>query len=138
MAARRCVLHGSFPTLYEFFMCPVCGQPTDYLSNDEPDENWERNVIRHQENAETDAAPVEEIPTLEGARVFLDNDQYFISTWDVVGGGVNRQLRETDLVHVGKQTFEILSYSYEDRRYLVQPFSTTLSDEDMRKLQCPD
>jgi hypothetical protein len=118
-------------------MCPVCNTQTAYISDDEPDENWAANILRFKENQETDSSPVEEIPTLDGAKVTLDHDQYFIHTWDVVAGGIGHRLQDTDLVRVGKQVFEILSYSYEDRRYLVQPFSTELTEEDLSKLAGP-
>lgn len=138
MAARRCVLHGSYPPDFAFHNCPVCGDKTDYIENAEPDENWKGNVLRMREHLEQAVAPTPDIPVLEGARVKLINGEYFLSTWDVVNGGIRHRLRDTDLVQVGKQVFEILHYSYECRRYLVQPFATELDDDDMRKLQCPD
>lgn len=137
MAARRCVLHGSFPTSMEYMNCPVCGEHTDYITNDEPDEHWESNIARQQEHLIRAGADIPEIPTLEGAKVHLLDGQYFISTWDVVDGGVRHQLRDTDLVRVGKQVFEVLAYSYDERRYWVTPFSLELSDEDLCRLAGP-
>lgn len=137
MASRRCVLHGSFPDQFRFNKCPVCSETTDYVSNDEPDEFWEQNVARYLERAEQGETPRLDIPILEDARVTLDGDEYFISTWDVVNGSIRHRLRLSDLVQVGKQVFEILEYRYAERRYLVQPFSTSLSDDDLRALGTP-
>lgn len=137
MAARRCLLHGSFPAQYEFTECPVCGQRTDYISNDTPDEHWESNVVRQQEWLAKAVADPPEIPTLEDAKVIFDGEHYYISTHDVIRGGINHVLRDTDLVQVGKQVFEILHHHDEQRRYLVRPFSTNLSDAQLAELAGP-
>ena len=137
MAARRCLLHGSFPDQFRFWKCPVCSETTDYISNDEPDEFWEQNIARYLEHLEQADTPAPDIPVLDGAKVVMEGEQYFISTWDVVTGGARHRLRFEDLVQVGKQVFEILEYRYEERRYLVQPFSVTLSDEDLSNLAGP-
>lgn len=134
MAARRCVLHGSYPNQMRFYKCPVCSQETDYVSNDEPDEYWEQNIARHLERAEQGETPRPDIPLLEDAHVALEGEQYFISTWDVVNGGVRHRLRFTDLVQVGKQVFEILEYRYEERRYLVKPFNTSFDCDELKEM----
>lgn len=137
MAARRCVLHGSFPDQHRFYRCPVCSELTDYVSNDEPDDYWEQNIARHLERAEQGETLPPDVPVLEDAKVALEGEQYFISTWDVVNGGIRHRLRLTELVQVGKQVFEILEYRYTERRYLVQPFSTSLSDDQLAELAGP-
>jgi hypothetical protein len=137
VAARRCVLHGSYPDQFRFHRCPVCSEPTYYASNDEPDEYWEQNIARHLERAVQGETVPPDVPVLEGAKVTLEDKQYFISTWDVVNGGIRHRLSLTDLVQVGKQVFEILEYRYSERRYLVQPFSTSLTDEQVSDLAGP-
>jgi hypothetical protein len=140
VAGRRCLLHGTFPSATEFGVCPVCGNGTDYIANIDPDENWESNAARMREWLDAGAEPVPDIPILKDGkhiRVRFDG-QYWLHSWDVVRGGLGHRLTETDLVQVGKQTFEVLAYVDERREYLVRPFSLELTDEDMRKLQCPD
>ena len=137
MAARRCVLHGSFPIDFKFQACPVCGERTDYISNAEPDEHWESNIVRHQERIVRGETEIPEIPVLEGVKAFIENDQYYLSSHEIIQAGVQRRLQPGDLVQIGKQVFETQTYSYAKRRYYVRPFSTTLSDEDLSSLAGP-
>lgn len=132
VAGRRCLLHGTFPATAEFVNCPVCSNTTDYIVNADPDENWEANAARMREWLDAGAEPVPDIPILKDGkhiRVRFDGDQYWLHSWDVVRGGLGHRLTETDLVQVGKQTFEVLAYVDDQREYLVRPFSLTLPDD---------
>ena len=131
------MLHGSFPIDFQFQECPVCGERTNYFTNDEPDEDWENKLARQLERFVRSDTEIPEIPVLEGVKVIIEDDHYYISSHEIINAGVQGRLRPSDLVQVGKQTFEILHYSYKNRRYLVRPFSTTLSADDLARLAGP-
>ena len=137
MAGRRCVLHGTFPAEYRFSDCPVCGERTSYADNIEPDENWAENIERHRKRIAEAEEEVELIPTLENVKVMVEAGQFYIDSRDAIRAGFQDRLRPSELVRIGKQVFEVLHYSYEKRRYLVQVFSLTLTDEQLADLATP-
>lgn len=118
-------------------MCPVCGERTDYVMNGDPDEHWETNVARLQERLIKAESTVSEIPLLEGVKVVIENDHYYLSSHEIIRSGLQHRLQYGELVQVGKQTFEVQTYSYEKRRYRVCPFSTELTDEELAVLAGP-
>lgn len=122
---------------FKFQECPVCGDRTDYISNDEPDEYWESNIARHRERLIQGETEIPEIPVLEGVRVVLEDDHYYLSSHEIIRAGMQHKLQHGELVKVGKQVFEIQDYSYKRRRYRVCPFSTTLSAEDLATMAGP-
>jgi hypothetical protein len=141
------VLHGNFPTQYEYTRCPVCHEPTDLIHNAEVYENDEELVRRISFQREqwakadgpdevydgvtqldSDAVPV---------RYDAKTDMFLLHAWDMYVSGVRHRLRDSDLVQVGKQVFEILGYHDDTREYYARSFAMELSDEDMLALQCP-
>lgn len=132
MAARRCSTDNiHFPTGPAFQTCPVCHQPTDYFGNQAPDDDWANRVATLQEHHAQATEEPPEIPEVVG-RVVVREDNFFIHAWDVYHSGLRYALTEGTLVRVGQQTFEVIGRI--DREYVVRPFSTTLSDDDLARL----
>lgn len=135
MSAKRCSLHGiNYPTDYTFNVCPICKEPTSYISNAEPQEDWADRVAAEQEREVVEAAEPPGVPQVENVRVRLRGGQYFVHYWDLYAAGLRDKLRPTDLIQVGAQTFEILEWIHEFREFMVRPFSTTLTEEDLMRL----
>ncbi len=105
-------------------------------SKSEPDPDWKERGARLVRQMEHDAAVAELIPVID-THVQLIDGQLWISSWDVINSGIRNRLRADDLVKVGVQVFEIQGYDEPRRRYLVQAFSMTLSDEDLERLSAP-
>jgi hypothetical protein len=141
MAVFRCSLHGSFPASWAYSDCPVCGEKCARFNNTDFDEDLDDlgqriAFLREQwRKADADDAPIEDIPVLSDVRVRFDTetDQYWLHAWDMYPA-VKHRLRDTDLVQIGKQVFEILGYVDDKREYYARPFSMTLSDLDLQKL----
>jgi hypothetical protein len=133
MATRRCSLDGiNYPMTYQFTKCLVCGEDTLFLSNDEEDEDWKERAARALEHIKNGTTPMPDIKVIDG-KVRFDGEQYWIHGWDIFPHFQSR-LKETDLIQIGLQVFEILAYVHNQREYLVRPFSMTLSDDDLHRL----
>ena len=142
MAARRCSIDAiNFPTDWNFKKCPVCDEETDYVSNIEQDDDWADRVATLQEHLAKAADQPEEILEVD-ARVHLCGEHLCVNSDDVYHSGGKRKdwpLEPLTLIKIGQQTFEILAFQREPkRRYIVRVFATTLSDEDLRRLACPE
>jgi hypothetical protein len=141
------VLHGNFPTQYEYTRCPVCREPTDLIHNaevDENDEELDRRILWQREQWAKADGPDEVydgVTQLDSdvvpVRYDAETDGLWLHAWDMYVGGVWHKLRDGDLVQIGKQVFEILGYVDDQREYYVRSFAMELSDEDMLALQCP-
>jgi len=138
VAASRCARHGKFPAKYTFTKCPICGEHTDYLDDEQPDEGWELRVLRALELREQEELEPLDIPELQvTVRSSVDKDgagQLWLHAWDVYHAGCRRWLQPHELIRVGKQTFEILRHDRDGKRYIVRTFHTTVTDEDLQRL----
>jgi len=135
MPARRCSIDGiNYPTdgIGSFYKCPICGETTSYIQAD-PDEDWEFKVAVLSEHLEQAAAERPDIPVVD-VPVRYHEGVYLIHAWDLYHAGHRDPLRPFDLIQVGKQVFEAIGYSKEQRAYLVQPFSLELSNDDLGRL----
>ena len=133
MAARRCSIDGiSYPADYSFNKCLICGETTSYIQAD-PDEDWEFKVALLSEHLEQAATERPEIPVVD-VPVQYHQGAYFIHAWELYHAGHRDPLLPSALIQVGKQVFETIGYSKEQRMYLVRPFSLELSNDDLRRL----
>lgn len=141
MAARRCSDCGiNYPNRAPFLsgVCPVHLTTLNYFPSTEPDEDWAEEMSRRQELTASTKDPsglstLDELLTTIETRVLAEHGHLFVSAWDVYHETRSR-LRPGDLFRVGAQTFEVLEYLEEPRRYWVRAFETELSEETLRRL----
>lgn len=136
MAARRCGFCAvNYPNIPTYYICPLHATQTIFLNDEEPSADWSVQLAEGRKaQAEQAKAPSEElIPAVE-TKVFSRDGELYVSAFNVYR--VTRErLEPGDLFSVGKQTFEVLKYLHEPRReYRVRPFSTSLSEDDLRRL----
>jgi hypothetical protein len=130
---RRCTLCGiSFPDEWRFSKCPFHDEDTSRIRA-EHDPDWQTRLAMLVTNRRLDEMDADLIPKIDG-QVRHQAGQLWIHSWDVVGSGVRNRLRDGDLVKVGRQVFEVLGYAEPTRLYLVRPFATEVTDEDITEL----
>lgn len=98
MAARRCTLCGiSYPTLPQFSVCPIHDEPTDFISNVDPDEDWKSSMERRVKQAEKDAALKRVIPLVPGVKVIEDKGLLWVDQTEMqlAGARLSRMVSNT-------------------------------------------
>lgn len=136
MPSLRCSLCGiNYPDDYRFRgqKCKIHDEQLWLNSKSGPDANWAARAAYLVRNAELDAEVAEIIPTID-ARIVSQAGQLWIHSWDVNRSGIRHRLRDTDLVRVGKQVFEILGYVEATRLYFVRAFEMGVTDEGISEL----
>lgn len=133
--SNRCTACGiNYPNQWSFRQCPIHGTDTFFNPKEDQDEDWDVQLARLKERTDPKPDSLDDVIPLVTAEVSVTPEgKYFVSSWDVFAA-VKRRLEPTDLIQVGKQTFEVLRYIDPTRQYWVRPISITLTDEDLARL----
>jgi hypothetical protein len=98
MAARRCSIDGiSFPSEYALHeTCPVCGERTSYISNDQPDPDWQEKVAHLLERRMQAEALQEPIPRLTKPVQFIEeHGQVFVAQSELINAGLRKGIDQS-------------------------------------------
>lgn len=101
MAARRCTLCGiSYPTMPQFSTCPVHEEPTDYLSNVDPDPDWQASMERLAKQATKDAALKRVVPLVPDVKVVEDGGLLWVDQTEMHRAGARLSHMVPDQFHL--------------------------------------
>jgi hypothetical protein len=145
VAGRRCAQCDIvFPaTTMMTGVCPVHKTPLTYGAVFQPDVDWQDKLREVEAEMAREAVLATEEGELDALILTVDakvrlaagthRHHYRILAWDVFPVA-QRRMEATELLRIGAQVFEILGYVHQTREYIIRPFSTKLTEDDLRRL----
>jgi hypothetical protein len=89
MAAYRCTLCGvNYPSVNQFYVCPIHDEKTQILKDTEPDEDWKHSFELRQKWAETEEGLRQLVPRVNGVSATEVDGQLWVENIDLQHAGL--------------------------------------------------